>query len=92
MVAQRGGHYFARKKSFPMKIELFRYDRGIYHGSVKMFKNLERSWGFHPRHFGSPQCDNPREGNNSTIAQRTGGQGGQALSTPSKICPFYFIL
>jgi hypothetical protein len=41
-----------------------------------MFKKLERSWGFHPRHFGSPQYDNPREGNNGTITLRRGGQGG----------------
>jgi hypothetical protein len=46
--------------------------------------------GFHPRHFGSPQCDNPKEGNNSTITLRRGGLGGQALSPPSKHLSFLF--
>jgi hypothetical protein len=56
-----------------------------------MFKKLERSMGFHPRHLGSPpQCDNPREGNNSTITLRRGGLGGQALSPPSKHVSFLF--
>ncbi len=60
-----------------------------YTGSVEMFKKLERSWGFHPRHFAPPQCDNPREGNNSTIALRRGGPGGQALSPPLKRVSFF---
>jgi hypothetical protein len=25
------------------------------------FKKTERSWGFHPRHVGSPQYDNPEK-------------------------------
>src|SRR5665647_1550547 len=60
-------------------------------GSVEMFKKLERSWGFHPRHFAPPRCDNPREGNNSTIALRRGGPGGQALSPPSKRLSFFIL-
>src|SRR5665647_705705 len=60
-------------------------------GSVEMFKKLERSWGFHPRHFAPPRCDNPREGNNSTIALRRGGLGGQALSPPSKRLSFFIL-
>ncbi len=58
-------------------------------GSVEMFKKLERLWGFFPRHLAPPQCDNPREGNNSTIALRRGGPGGQALSPPLKRVSFF---
>ncbi len=45
--------------------------------------------GVSPPPLGSPQCDNPREGNNSTIALRRGGPGGQALSPPSKRVSFF---
>ncbi len=46
--------------------------------------------GVSPPPLGSPQCDNPREGNNSTITLRRGGPGGQALSPPSKHVSFLF--
>ena len=47
-----------------------------------MVKNPNVHGRFHHRHPGSPPCDNPREGNNNTIAGRRGGPGGQALSPP----------
>ncbi len=40
--------------------------------------------GVSPPPLGSPQGDKPRKGNNSTILFRRGGEGGQALSPPSK--------
>jgi hypothetical protein len=59
-------------------------------GSVEMLKNLNVHGGFAPATLALPQCDNPREGNNSTITLRRGGQGGQALSSPSKHVSFLF--
>jgi hypothetical protein len=55
-------------------------------------KKLERSGEFHPRHFGSPRCDKTRDGNNSTITLRSGGQGGQALSPPLMHFSFLFCI
>jgi hypothetical protein len=58
--------------------------------SVEMLKNLNVHGGFTPATLAPPQGDNPREGNNSSIAQRRGGPGGQALSPPSKHVSFLF--
>ncbi len=47
--------------------------------------------GVSPPPLGSPQCDYPREGNNSTITLRRGGPGGQALSPPFKACVLFIL-
>src|SRR5665647_1869166 len=55
-----------------------------------MLKNLNVHGGFTPATLAPPSSDNPQEGNNSTITLRSGGQGGQALSPPSKHVSFLF--
>ncbi len=68
-----------------------KYPGIAFQGSGEMFKQLERSWGFHPRHSGSPECDNSCGGKYSTIAELRGGPGGQALSPPLKSIFFLFL-
>ncbi len=54
-----------------------------------MFLKTRTFMGVSPPPLGSPQCDNPREGNNSTITLHRAGMGGQALSPPSKHVSFF---
>ena len=45
--------------------------------------------GVSPPPLGSPQCDNPREGNNSTIALRRGGPEVTGTVPSFKACVFF---
>jgi hypothetical protein len=56
-----------------------------------MFKNLERSWGFHPRPRAPPPCDNPREVNNSTITLRRGGLEVTGTVPSFKACVLFVL-
>ncbi len=49
--------------------------------------------GVSPLPLGSPpQCDNPLEGNNSTIALRRGGPGDSTVPSFKAFVLFYFVL
>jgi hypothetical protein len=57
-----------------------------------MLKKLEHSWGFHPRHFGSPpNAITPREGNNSTIHIAQGRSGGTGTVPSFKACVLFIL-
>ena len=47
--------------------------------------------GVSPPPLGSPQCDNPREGNNSTIPLRRGGPGGTGTVPSFKACVLFIL-
>ncbi len=56
-----------------------------------MLKNLERSWGIHPRHLAPPKTITPQEGNNSTITLRRGGPEMTGTVPSFKACVLFIL-
>jgi hypothetical protein len=54
------------------------------------FKKTERSWGFHPRHVGSPQYDNP-EKVITTLSHCGGAVRGDRHCPLLNACVHFFV-
>jgi hypothetical protein len=55
-----------------------------------MLKKFEHVWGFTPAASAPSICDTLNRYYVILASERRGGKGGQTLSPPHLICPFYF--